>query len=245
MRRILIIGATSAIAQATARLFAEHGDRIFLAARNKDKLLAMERDLSLRGACQIKTAFFEATDFDSHPKLIEEAINALGGLDAVLIAQGTLPNQKKCEESVENTLKELTINALSVISLLTILANFFEMQRSGSIAVLSSVAGDRGRKSNYVYGAAKAAITTFLQGLRNRLASSGVHVMTIKPGFVETPMTASFKKGMIWASPESVAKSIVIGIQKKRDVLYTPFFWREIMVIIRSIPESLFKKMNL
>lgn len=245
MRRILIIGATSAIAQATARLFAEHGDRIFLAGRNPDKLAAMKNDLSIRGAEQIETAIFEATDFDSHPRLIEEAFHLMGGLDTVLIAQGTLPDQKKCEASVEETLREISINALSTISFLTLLSNRFEKQGSGLIAVLSSVAGDRGRKSNYIYGSAKATVTTFLQGLRNRLASSGVHVMTIKPGFVDTPMTVGFKKGLLWATPESVAKSIVKGMEKKRDVLYTPFFWRGIMLLIRSIPEKVFKKMNL
>lgn len=245
MRRVLIIGATSAIAEATARLFAEQGDRIFLAGRNLDKLSALTNDLSLRGATQVETGFFEATDFESHPRLIEEAVASMGGVDTVLIAQGTLPDQNKCEGSVEETLREIAINEFSVISLLTLLANRFELQKSGSIAVLSSVAGDRGRKSNYVYGSAKAAVTTFLQGIRNRLSSSGVHVMTVKPGFVDTPMTVHFKKGLLWTTPESVAKAIVRGIEKKKDVLYTPFFWRGIMVIIRSIPEFFFKKMNL
>jgi hypothetical protein len=245
MQRILIIGATSAIAQAVARLFAEKGNRIFLAGRNPDKISILANDLSLRGAMQVEKGLFEATDFDSHPRLIEESINSLGGLDTVLIAFGTLPDQKKCEGSVEETLREISVNELSILSLLTLLANRFEKQKSGTIAVLSSVAGDRGRKSNYVYGSAKSAVTTFLQGLRNRLSSSGIHIMTIKPGFVDTPMTASFKKGLLWATPESVAKTIIKGIEKKKDVLYTPFFWRAIMIIIRSFPERLFKKMNL
>ena len=245
MQRILIIGATSAIAQAVARLFAEKGNRIFLAGRNPDKISTLAKDLSLRGAIQVEKGLFEATDFDSHPRLIEESFNSLGGLDTVLIAFGTLADQKKCEGSVEETLREISINELSILSLLTLLANRFEKQKSGTIAVLSSVAGDRGRKSNYVYGSAKSAVTTFLQGLRNRLSSSRIHIMTIKPGFVDTPMTASFKKGFLWATPESVAKTIIKGIEKKKDVLYTPFFWRAIMIIIRSFPERLFKKMNL
>lgn len=245
MRRILIIGATSAIAQATARLFAQSGDRLFLTGRDPGKLQSLSADLAIRGASQVEFFLCDVNDFETHPVLIREATSTLGGLDTVLIAHGTLPDQKQSEESVELTLREITTNALSVISFLTLLANQFEKQGYGTIAVLSSVAGDRGRKSNYVYGTAKAAVTTFLQGLRNRLSQSGVHVMTIKPGFVDTPMTAAFKKGPIWATPDSVARSIVKGIEQKQDILYTPFFWRWIMLAIRSIPERFFKKLSL
>lgn len=245
MRHILIIGATSAIAQATARIFAQRGERIFLVSRDPEKLENIRADLLIRGASQIETYSGDINDFKTHPDLIQKAASKLGGLNTVLIAHGTLPDQKNCEESVELTLGEISTNALSVISLLTLLANQFEKQGFGTIVVLSSVAGDRGRKSNYVYGTSKAAVTTFLQGLRNRLSRSGVHIMTVKPGFVNTPMTAGFKKGLLWATPESVALTIVKGMDHKRDVLYTPFFWRGIMFAIRSIPERIFKKLNL
>jgi short-subunit dehydrogenase len=132
-----------------------------------------------------------------------------------------------------------------VIALATVLANRFEAQRSGSIAVISSVAGDRGRQSNYVYGAAKGAVTLLLQGLRNRLSKSGVQVLTIKPGFVDTPMTAEFKKGALWAKPDDIAHGIVSAIDRRRDVVYLPGFWRLIMLIIRHIPEPIFKRMSL
>ena len=136
-------------------------------------------------------------------------------------------------------------NALSVISLLTLLANHFEQQRHGCIAVISSVAGDRGRQSNYVYGTAKGALSIFLQGLRNRLHKSGVQVLTVKPGFVDTPMTASLPKGPLWATPEKVAEDIDKAIENKRNVLYTPSFWFLIMAIIKSVPESIFKRLSL
>ena len=241
MRHILIVGATSAIAEATARIFAHDGDRLYLVARNRDRLDAMASDLKARGATQVETKDLDANDTDKHGELITQAEAALGGLDTILIAHGTLSDQKACEASFDETLKELQTNCLSVISLLTHVANRFEEQKHGTIVVISSVAGDRGRQSNYVYGTAKAAVTTFMQGLRNRLYRSGVTVITIKPGFVDTPMTASFRKSKLWASPEKIGDGIYRAMQRKNDVVYLPWFWRWIMWVIRMIPESVFK----
>jgi short-subunit dehydrogenase len=162
-----------------------------------------------------------------------------------LIAHGTLPDQKACEASVELLQQEIDNNGLSVVALCTRLANLMEPRGQGTIAVISSVAGDRGRQSNYVYGAAKGMVTRFLQGLRNRLARKGVQVLTIKPGFVDTPMTAAFPKGLLWAKPESVAQGIVAAVDRKKDVVYLPGFWCLIMMIIRHIPEFIFKKLSL
>lgn len=245
MQKILVIGATSAIAEATCRRFAQRGADLFLLARNQERLQLIEQDLKIRGARSVQHAIFDADDFTSHEAALNQAIDHLGGLDTVLVAYGTLGDQKACEQSVELTLRELNTNALSVISLLTQLANHFERQGSGSIAVIGSVAGDRGRQSNYVYGTAKGALAIFLQGMRNRLAKVGVQVLTIKPGFVDTPMTASFPKGPLWASPEKVSADIEHAIGKGRDVLYTPGFWALIMSIIRVIPERLFKRLTL
>jgi hypothetical protein len=245
MKRVLIIGATSAIAEATARLFAKRGDALFLAARGAERLQAIADDLHVRSAAPAETAAFDATDFASHAALIHQAEAALGGLDVVLIAHGTLPDQKACEASFDLALRELEVNALSFISLLTHVANRFERQGSGTIAVISSVAGDRGRQSNYVYGSAKAAVSTFLGGLRNRLQPAGVHVLTIKPGFVDTPMTRDFPKGALWASPETIARGIDKAIRKRRDVIYLPWFWRPVMRLIRELPEPIFKKLRL
>ena len=245
MQRILIIGATSAIAVAIARRFSRQGDSLYLLARNEEQLKDLASDLEIRGANKVAYAPFEANDFERHQDILDEAIKRLGGIDVALIAHGTLADQKACEKSFDLTLQELNTNAISVISLLTHLANYFETQGHGSIGAISSVAGDRGRQSNYIYGTAKGALSIFLQGLRNRLHKSGVHVLTVKPGFVDTPMTTDFKKGALWASPETIAKGIEKSLNKKRDVVYLPAWWRLIMYAITSIPESLFKKMSL
>lgn len=245
MQRILILGATSAIAEATARRFAARGARLYLVARDAERLQQLASDLSIRGAAVAGTAVLDLNDFARHEALIEEAVRALGGFDVALIAHGTLGDQSRCEKSFPLTLAELNTNAVSVVSLLTHLANRFEAQGRGSIAVVSSVAGDRGRASNYVYGAAKGAVTLFLQGLRGRLHRSGVHVLTVKPGFVDTPMTAAFPKGLLWSQPEAIAAGIERALAKRKDVAYLPAWWRLVMAGIKLIPESLFKRSSL
>jgi decaprenylphospho-beta-D-erythro-pentofuranosid-2-ulose 2-reductase len=245
MRKIFIFGATSAIAQATARLFAAEGDKLFLVARSGDRLEAVADDMRVRGAAQVATAILDANDCHQHEALIDKAHQCLAGLDTVIIAHGTLADQRVCQISGEKTHQELATNALSVISLLTHLAQRFEQQGHGTLSVISSVAGDRGRQSNYVYGTAKAAVNTFMQGLRNRLHKSGVRVLTIKPGFVDTPMTSKFRKGFLWTTPGVIAAGIHKAIVKKREVVYLPWFWHPIMLLIRTLPEAIFKRMSL
>lgn len=245
MQRILIVGASSAIAEAAARLLAARGDALFLAGRNGPRLQAIAEDLKLRGAVQAHSFVLDARAFDRFPALLQAATERLGGLDAALIAHGTLPDQAACQQSVDLLREEFDVNALSFMALCTALANQFEAQGRGVIAVISSVAGDRGRQSNYVYGSAKAAVTAFTSGLRQRLYPKGVRVVTIKPGFVSTPMTAAFRKGALWAAPASVAADIVRAMDGGRAVIYTPWFWRPIMWIIRSVPESLFRRLRL
>jgi short-subunit dehydrogenase len=246
MRKILIIGATSAIAEAAARIFATRGDALFLVARNAEHLRAVVADLNIRGAVRADSATLEVTDFAAHEAVVEKAERDLGGIDVALIAHGTLSDQAQCEQSVDVMRREFDINALSTLALLTALANRMEARRSGTLAVISSVAGDRGRQSNYVYGAAKAAVSTFLGGLRQRLAKCGVTVLTIKPGFVDTPMTAGIaNKGALWAQPDRVAAGIVQAIDRGRNIVYLPWFWRWIMLVIRHIPEPLFKRLKL
>ncbi len=243
--KILIIGASSAIAHETAKLFARAGAELFLVGRTPEKLAVVASDLKVRGAQRVETYLLDLNDLARHQELLDQALATLGELDMLLIAHGTLGDQRKCEQSVEETLKELHNNCISVISLLTISANYFVQRRRGCIAVVSSVAGDRGRKSNYVYGTAKAALTTFLQGLRNRLSSAGVTVVTVKPGFVATPMTAHMKSGVLTASAQAVGEGIYEAMIKKKDVVYLPWFWQPIMFIVKSIPESLFKHLSL
>lgn len=246
MKKILVIGATSAIAQATARLWATQGHRLYLIGRDEARLQTIAGDLKIRGATTVALATLDVNDFARHGAVLDAATAALEGLDIVLIAHGTLGDQSASEADFSVALQELNTNAISVISLLTHLANRFEIQRQGTIAVISSVAGDRGRQSNYVYGTAKGAVTVFLQGMRNRLHRSGVQVLTIKPGFVDTPMTAGIdKRGPLWARPEAIGQAILRGIEQRRDVIYAPWFWRWILAVIRLIPERYFKRLRL
>jgi short-subunit dehydrogenase len=244
-RRVLICGATSAIASAAARCFAAAHDRLFLVARDPDKLRAVADDLRVRGAAQVETFVADLNDIERHQALVDESARLLGGLDTVLIAHGTLPDQAACQASFDATRAELDTNFISVVSLLTRVANYCEQRGEGTIGVISSVAGDRGRQSNYVYGAAKGAVSIFLQGLRNRLHRRGVRVITIKPGFVDTPMTARFPKNPLFADAASVGQGVYRALCGGRDVVYLPWFWRPIMLIIRLVPERMFKRLNL
>ena len=214
-------------------------------ARNEQHVQVIASDLKVRGASEVTTYCTNLNDTDKHEDLLNDADDALEGIDIVLIAHGTLSNQKTCEVSVKETLQEIQTNALSTISLLTVIANRFEAQKSGTICVISSVAGDRGRASNYVYGSAKAMVSVFTSGLRQRLYKSNVSVVTIKPGFVDTPMTSEFKKGLLWAKPSVVAALIVKAIERKKAEVYVPAFWWYVMVIIKCIPNRIFQKVTL
>jgi decaprenylphospho-beta-D-erythro-pentofuranosid-2-ulose 2-reductase len=243
--KILIIGASSMLARETAKFFARDKAELFLVGRTPGKLEIVATDLKIRGAQRVETYLLDLTDLSRHQEMWDQALATLGELDMLLIAHGTLGNQSKCEQSIEETLKEFNNNCASVISLLTISANYFEQRRRGCIAVISSVAGDRGRKSNYVYATAKAAQTVFLQGLRNRLFSSGVTVLTVKPGPVATPMTVNMKVGLLMANAEPVGRGIYEAMMKKKDVVYLPWFWQPIMFILKNIPEGLSKRLSL
>ncbi len=243
MARAVIIGANSAIARATARRLAARGDQLVLAGRNAGRLDTIAQDLRARDAAKVETvAFSAATDAD-YEALASELWGQ--GIDTLLVAHGSLPDQAAVQDDVEATRREFEVNALSSISLLAAFAARFEEQGNGQIVVISSVAGDRGRQSNYVYGAAKAAVSAYLQGLRNRLSKAGIHVLTVKPGFVDSPMTAHLPKSPIWARPEAIAAGIMRGLERGSDVVYLPGFWRYIMLVIKLIPEQIFKKLSL
>ncbi len=243
LRRILVLGATSGIAEAVCRLWAARGDSLFLVARNESKLAVVAADMRTRGAAYVDTAVANLDDTAVHPELLAHAINSLAGLDVAFLALGVLGDQPKAEKNFPEAAQILHTNFVAPASLLTWLANYCAQRHSGTLAVLSSVAGERGRKSNYVYGSSKAGLTAFVDGLRNRIDREGVRVMTIKPGPVKTAMTAGMKGK--FADVDDVAASLVKSIDRGTDVVYVPGIWRIIMAVIRSIPERIFKKLNL
>ena len=219
-KKIVILGATSSIAQEVAKLYAENGDQLFLVGRNSSHLLAIADDLKIISGNKVDYECCDLIEFENHPRIIDLAISTLGHIDIILIAHGTLSDQAACEKNFQHTYNELKINLISSISLLTLLANYFEKQGKGCLAVISSVAGDRGRQSNYIYGTAKA-------------------------GFVDTPMTKNFNKGLLWSKPNKVAQKIVKAIYQGQQEIYTPWFWRYIMLVIKMIPERIFCKLKL
>ena len=248
MRNIVVFGATSAIAQGALRVFVRRGASVYCVGRNPDKLAAVVADLRVRAseAQIVDGKVADLLDTTGHPALFTAARASLGDIDAVLIAHGTLPDQGQCEMSVERTLVSIAENGTSVVRLLTLAANEFSASGRGVIAAISSVAGDRGRQSNYIYGASKSLVSTFMQGLRNRLASRGVQVVTIKPGFIDTPMTAAFSKtGPLWTSSARAGRAVAEAMDKGRDVAYVPGYWWWIMACLRHVPEPVFKRLKL
>jgi short-subunit dehydrogenase len=216
-----------------------------LVGRHAGRLEVLAADLRARGATGAETATADLNDLAGHGALIGRVRLTLGTIDRVLVAHGTLGDQRAGEADAQRALGEITTNFLSAASILTHMANVMKRQKSGAIAVIGSVAGDRGRQSNYIYGSAKAGLAAFVQGLRHRLSRHGVAVSLIKPGFVDTPMTAAFPKGPLWASPERVAADIHAALESGTGVVYTPWFWRWIMLIIRTVPDAIFLRTRL
>lgn len=243
MAYVLIIGAKSDIAKATARVYANHGYDLYLAARNCEEFKPFATDLHLRTQRTIKAIELDILDFNNHQKFYDQLEEKpVGTISAV----GYLGDQQTAENDFNEVKQILDTNYTGIVSLHNIIANDFEKRKSGWIVVISSVAGDRGRKSNYIYGSAKAALTAYLSGLRNRLFDSGVFVLTVKPGFVDTKMTEDIDLlPKLTAQPLEVAADIYKAQQKKKDVIYTKWIWKYIMLIIKCIPEWKFKKMNI
>ena len=244
-KRILVLGATSGIAEACIRLWANRGDSLYLVGRNADKLAVVAADARTRGALQVDTAVTNLDETAAHPEMLAHAINSLGGMDVAFLALGVLGDQTEAERNFSTATQILHTNFTAPASLLTWLANYTAQRHAGTLAVLSSVAGERGRKSNYVYGSSKAGLTAFVDGLRNRIDRDGVSVMTIKPGPVKTAMTEGMKGSAKFADVDAVAATLVKAIDKGTDVVYVPGIWRIIMGVIRMIPERVFKKLNL
>lgn len=231
------------MAVAIARKFASKGYDVQLAARNEGRLDAMKSDLSVRFKVSGTTHAFDALDFNSHEAFVQQLPSLP---DVTVCVFGYLGEHEKAIENWDESTRIISSNYTGAVSILNILSRLYSIRRAGTIVGISSVAGDRGRQSNYLYGSAKAGFTTYLSGLRNRLFHQGVHVVTVKPGFVYTKMTENLKlPPMLTATPEQVADAVYAGVAGKKNVVYVKWFWRWIMLIICSIPEFLFKKLKL
>jgi decaprenylphospho-beta-D-erythro-pentofuranosid-2-ulose 2-reductase len=247
---VLVLGASSPIARALARRFAEAGYPMLLAGRDMDDLERSAADLRVRYAVPAATLAFDAAQLDRHEQLIRDAAGRFpDGLAGVVACQGDLADQAQAERDLVLSRRMIDVNYTSVVSTLNPAANHFEAlakagKHRGFIAVLSSVAGDRGRPSNYLYGSAKAAVSAYVQGMRARLAGSGIPVLTVKPGFVDTRMIYGKPGTFLVAAPERVADDVFRAVRRRKDVIYTPAFWRWILLAVRSIPEPIFKRMK-
>jgi decaprenylphospho-beta-D-erythro-pentofuranosid-2-ulose 2-reductase len=244
-KRIVIIGATSAIAEHCARLWVRAGScELVLVARDPGRTERVAADLRVRGPqsqIQVETSgFLDAAE-------IEATVGKVWGrgVDLVLIAHGVLPDQGECEQDLVACRAALDVNALSPVLFAEAFARRMAVRKQGTLAVIGSVAGDRGRKSNYVYGAAKGLVDRYLQGLRHRFAGTGIKVAVIKPGPTDTPMTAHLKGSAKLAPVEDVARDIVKALERGQEVIYAPGKWRIIMLIIRHLPGFVFNKMNI
>ncbi len=238
--RVLIFGATSAIAAEVARLHAERGDRLHLVGRSQDKLDAL---VSRLGAANVTSQSADLARTGESEALVRGCIEVLGGVDRVLIAHGDLGDQLESERSFAEAERLFLANFTSVVALLVPLANYFEQERRGRIGVITSVAGERGRPRNYTYGTAKGALNLYLQGLRSRLYHSGVKVTTLKLGPVDTPMTVDHEKTRLFGEPVGVARNIVRAMDRGRPEVFIPWFWSYIMFCVRNAPEWLFQRL--
>ncbi len=241
---ILILGATSPIARALALRFAWTGARLYLAARDVAEAERIAKDIRLRSGAEVSAGPFDAVDFASHQGLIQQAEQAMTGLDGVVLCFGTLGDESRAQSEPEQAISTINQNFTGAVSILTIAAERLAEQHSGFILVLGSVAGERGRASNYVYGSAKGALHLFLQGLRGRLAKSGVRVTTVVLGTVDTRMTWGRDGATLTVPPEKAADLIFAAWLRKREVVYIPWYWRPIMGVIKVIPERLFKRVR-
>ena len=242
-KTVLILGGNSDVGKSLSRDFSKLGSNIILTSRKKGQLDSFKSDLEIRHSIKCDLEFFDVLDFNSHESFYN---NLKKKPDIVISCIGYLDNQEKSENSFEESLKSIQTNFIGLVSILNIISNDFESRKSGIIVGVSSVAGDRGRGSNYIYGSSKSGFTSYLSGLRNRLFNSGVKVITVKPGFIKSKMTNHLDLPKILiATPNEISFDIIKSIKKKKNVVYTKWFWKWIMIIIESIPEFIFKKLKL
>ncbi len=244
-RNVVILGATSSIARAIAGEFGRKGYGVILGARDAAENESMAADVRVRCCVDAHALTFDAVDFESHRVFFEQCQRIAGdSIEGVVLCFGFLDAQAVAQKDFVVAKRTIDVNFTACVSILEIFAEYFEQRRSGFITAVSSVAGDKGRQSNYIYGSAKAGLNAYLQGLRNRMFHYGVQVTTIKPGFVDTKMTFGMPGLFLVASPEKVGRSVFSAITAGKNVAYVPGFWRHIMFIFQHIPESVFKRLK-
>lgn len=248
LRHVIILGATSTIAEALARRLAAQGAHLVIAGRRADRLEAMRSDLVARGAANVHVVAKDLASGGDAGSELAAMVEVLGGrVDAIVVIYGLLGDQRTAETDPAELDRVIDVNFSSAARWCMASANILERQRSGTLLAVSSVAGDRGRQSNYAYGAAKAGLTVLIQGLAHRLAPTGARAVVVKLGFVDTAMTAHIPKGgPLWAKPDAVARRFVAILDKPtKPVVYVPSFWRPIMTVVRNVPTSIFHKTKL
>ena len=241
MNKVLIVGATSPVGRYMAHEFAMRGFTLMLAGRDKDEVSRVAQDIRVRFRAQVFEGIVRMEGFEEHEKFVQDVVSAMGGIDGVVIVAGSMEGAEEAKTDPVALRKVIDINFSGPASLITLCANRLVAQGKGFIAAVTSVAGDRGRATNYPYGSAKGGLSLFLQGLRNLLAPKGIQVTTIKPGFIDTRMTFGMKKLLFLASPKKIAKQAVSAILARKDVVYCPKIWWLVMTIIKLIPERIFK----
>ena len=244
--KVIILGATSAIAEATARLYAAEGAELLLVGRHGERLDAIAADLRLRGAARVETAVCDLAADDAGAAFAG-FIAALGGVDHILLAYGILADQQAAERDVTVASVSLAVNFTSAAGWVLAAAELLERQGHGALVVLGSVAGDRGRRANYVYGAAKAGLATLVEGIAHRFAVKGPRAVVVKPGLTVTPMTAGYasRNGLLWSSPEKVAAVVRRAADRGGPTVYAPWFWRWIMLVIHFLPTPVFNRLDI
>lgn len=244
---VVILGSTSSVMRAVAARFAAEGCNLVLAARDAEENARIAQDIHVRYGVGVAVMPLDALAFDDHGRFVSQCVETLGeGLEGVVLGIGHMTGQDEAARDVDAARMVIDVNYTAPVSLLNCFANHFEGRRKGFLAALSSVAGDRGRQSNYIYGSAKAGLNVYLQGLRNRLHPANVQVITLKPGFMDTKMTRGMKlPRALTASPEAAGRAIHRAIRRRRNTAYILWYWRPVMLVIRAVPECVFKRLKM
>lgn len=244
MKKIVVLGATSDIAKECIKIWVTRGDKVFLVARNQENLIEIIHQYKNYSE-NINYFITDLKVIDNHKIILDKALDFLVNIDLVFLAYAEMPEQESIEFNYDKIKNLFLVNSLSVISLLNLFSQHMKTIRHGHIGLISTAGSLRGKASNYIYGSSKALLNHYISGLRQHLFKKNIHISLILPGFTNSKMTKNFKKNFIWSNANLVAKNIVDGLDRKKEVIYTPYYWRFINWILNLIPENFFKKLDL